>query len=778
MKAQNLKILQENKINVPPFIVVDKIEKIDLEFSNEEYFAVRSSFDVEDSADSSFAGQFDTYLNVNRKDVPNVAKQVMESASNKNVEEYVAARTEKNKEVNITAIKNDEMNQKYNIGTQIIVQEMVEAKISGVMFSANPIGILNEIVIVVGFGLGCDVVEDKADTTTYYYNKDDESFYYETTNDSPVLNEKELKELLENCSAITQIFGREMDVEFAIRNDEIFILQVRPITTLGEGNIILDNSNIVESYPGVSLPLTQSFVKDVYYRVFKSLLLRVTKDQKLVNSMDEILINMTDIANGRIYYRISNWYEILRLLPFSKRIIPMWQEMLGVNNKMVSVNEEKVHLRTKFVMTLALVSALIKTPKKMRELNTFFDKYIAKTEKDLDKLIEKNISSQEKMNQLLCMYESIFDVLVEKWDITLINDMYTFIFTALSGRKNRDMIANIKNLESMKPVEEINKLVFMAQNEGMMSERLHNAKIKYISIYGDRCLCELKLETRTYRTNPEMLDEYIKDRIQRNTKENKNIDDSENIDDSKNSDGADIQKEKNPSKNGFFIKRAKMGIANREISRLNRTRIFGLARKIFLTIGEELVKQEKIKEREDIFYLHISECQDLTSNMQMLKDRISDRVVEYKMYGELPAFSRLVFSGKIINKKIHNPQFDVLNKPNELIGTSASLGTPASLGRVVGEVLVIKEPNQNIDTRNKIIVTQMTDPGWVFLIENSAGIIAEKGSILSHTAIITRELGKPSIVNVKDATRILKSGDIVEMDTNSGKITVVDRIKK
>ena len=72
-------------------------------------------------------------------------------------------------------------------------------------------------------------------------------------------------------------------------------------------------------------------------------------------------------------------------------------------------------------------------------------------------------------------------------------------------------------------------------------------------------------------------------------------------------------------------------------------------------------------------------------------------------------------------------------------------------------------------------MAKTTDPGWVFLIKDSLGIIAEKGSILSHTAIITRELGKPSIVNVKDVTKLLKTGDKVEVDAYTGTITRLNK---
>ena len=79
-----------------------------------------------------------------------------------------------------------------------------------------------------------------------------------------------------------------------------------------------------------------------------------------------------------------------------------------------------------------------------------------------------------------------------------------------------------------------------------------------------------------------------------------------------------------------------------------------------------------------------------------------------------------------------------------------------------------------VDTKDKIIVTKMTDPGWVYLIVKAKGLISEKGSLLSHSAIISRELNKPSIVGVKNITNILKDGQIVELDANSGIIKIIE----
>ena len=71
----------------------------------------------------------------------------------------------------------------------------------------------------------------------------------------------------------------------------------------------------------------------------------------------------------------------------------------------------------------------------------------------------------------------------------------------------------------------------------------------------------------------------------------------------------------------------------------------------------------------------------------------------------------------------------------------------------------------------------MTDPGWVFLLATAKGIISEKGSLLSHTAIISRELKIPSIVGVNNLLNTIKSGDEIEMDGNTGIITIIKESK-
>ena len=730
MKSTNLQRLRENGFPVPAFAVYNRGEAIDLSFSRAERFAVRSTFEAEDSESRSYAGQFDTLLNVQRNDVPEAVRRVRESYD-AGARAYAQAHGVAVPEASAQA--------------PVIVQEMVPAELSGVLFTANPTGLLNEMVIVVGEGLGSAIVEDRADTTTYYYHRDDDIYYCERAGASPLLEEETLRRLLALGKNAEQLFDGPTDLEFAVSGGEVYLLQARPITTFsGEDPIVLDNSNIVESYPELTLPLSQSFVKDVYYRIFLALLKETTRNSPILADMDEDVRNMVDMVNGRVYYRISSWYGVLRLLPFSGYFIRMWQQMLGVQNKRVTASERRIPVRLKLTMAAALLRCLIDTPRRMDALGAFYEDYA----KGIDRRLRDALSSPgpDQIPALLSIYHDMQKDVIPRWHVTLINDMYAFIFTYLAGERSKQALADIRNLESMKPVRELQSLAELCRENGFNSEQYRTAKADFIRRYGDRCLGELKLETHTYRTHPELVDDFVRGRLQKPP--------------------AKPEPETAPAKrDSFLVRRAKLGIYNRERSRMNRTRLYGTARAIFRAVGVELARENRIDDAEDVFYLTMQELEDGAPGN--LRERIAQRKADYAMFAKLPAYSRLIFDGEIRSKRVQNAEFDLLNKPDVLTGVSASLGT------VVGEALVVLEPSVSLDTHDKILVTRSTDPGWVFLIENAKGIIAEKGSLLSHTAIITRELHKPSMVNVKDACKRIRTGDLVELNANDGTIRIM-----
>ena len=747
MKRKNLEILRDNGFNVPKFDVVEwknRDKEIDISKYKGKY-AIRSSSNLEDRKLNSFAGQFDTYLNVVPKKINKKVQACFNSINNKNVDDYL-----KKKKIKIKNIKMD-----------VIIQEMVNAKYSGIIFTSNPQGLLNETVIVVGKGLGNNIVEDKILTTTYYYNRTDKVYYYDGLID--YLNKELIEELITLSEKIKEVLGEYLDIEFAIKDNKIYILQARPITTIDTSNlVILDNSNIVESYPGISLPLTISFVHFVYSNIFKKEAYRLTKNKKLVEENNDNFNNMVASSSGRIYYKISSWYMLIKFLPFSKKIIPIWQDMLGVKNKTYDDTKIKLSFITKLKIYYNTFKELKNVSKNMDKLN---NKFI-----EVNDYFYTHFNDKLSNKQIIKLYSLIKDELLSSWDITLVNDLYSFIYTGLlkkrlnkkkyNEEKINDYISGITNIESLKPIK---SLIELAYNKDKLSKKEYKLLYdNYIFKYGDRNLEELKLESETFRTNNKLLDKKIKE--YRKDKNKLSIIYN------------DLNKEKDIKIKEDFItrfisKRAMQGIKNREISRLNRSRIYGMVRSMFLGISKNLVKEKRLRKKEDIFYLTIDEV--FNYKKYDLKKIVNTRKKEYKMFYALPSYSRLIFTNKEFDKNHKR-----INKIVKEIEKNILEGIPTSNGKVSGEALVIEDINKNYDVKDKILITKMTDPGWVFLLINSKGVIAEKGSILSHTAIISREIKIPSIVGVENATNVIKTGDYIEMDAYTGRIKILKRGKK
>lgn len=755
------RLQQEFKTN---FLQEDLTDLFDFQkhASSKQTYSVRSSANVEDDASASFAGQFSTRLFVEVDDLKDAVEETLLSLYQPAALSYYFENG-----FSLEAVQ-----------LHVILQDMIAGTLSGVYFTANPQGLLNEQLIVVGEGIGSGIVEDKVDTTMVTLHPDDHLSYFETSGASPILTEQQQVALEDMAKKITDIFGPRMDIEFTFSKDQLYVLQARPITKMPtEPIIILDNSNIVESYPGTTTPLTFSFIQEAYGSIFRGLAKRMLKDDtQTLQSFEPTFQNMIAQVNSRVYYQITNWYKLLQLLPFSKQIIPIWQDMLGVQTTDISATTVTISRFTRLKIMGRITKSFIQVPSSMKQLDADFER--------ISEQFEQTYTKEASFEELHHLFEQIKQQVLEQWDITLINDLYAFIYTGLlkkfrSPEEVQAEIAGIEQIESMKPVIELNKIIATIQNDQHSDYRNKISSLSlehaaafidtdshpitqeirlFIHQFGDRAPEELKLETATFRSRPSSLIQLIQQQLELP---------SSAI--STNSAAKTTSKSGNPLVN-WLKKQAMTGIKYRESSRLNRTRIYGMMRLLFITMGERLVQENRLEHSEDVFYLTLTELFDLAShrdlsNMQKdIKKRQHKRFVDQ----QLPAFSRLIFVESIFEKYPQN----INQQPVILTHRQDFQGIGCSKGIVQGQVLVV-EDIQAVNFReshDKIIVTKMTDPGWVYLLTQSKGIIAEKGSLLSHTAIISRELGIPSVVNVQQATQQLKTGEWVEINGQTGLI--------
>ena len=788
MKARHLEILQEKGFPVPKFILVSENEEADLSFSERDCFAVRSNFSTEDGGEHSFAGQFLTRLNVKREKVQEAVQEVFasyagsldykEKANRGRTEYYLKEQGKEEKQKNAERQENREKQESTEqkkaevLVETVLIQEMLFPEKSGVLFTKNPKGILSEMVVVLGQGLGDKVVEDQENVLTYHYFPG-ECLYQEGLDTGLALKEEELKTLFTLGERIEQLFQKPMDIEFAIEKGKVYILQAREITTLDMHLPvrILDNSNISESFPGICLPLSESFAVEMYSGIFTSLGRRFLG--KRVSSYEELFQRMVGGFSGRMYYEISSWYDILRLLPFSRKIIPVWQGMLGVSNEEISFSKKKPSFFLKCRIAFLFCYYFFVSQRKMKELDRFFqERYASYT---------KQVEDEEDVKALFSLFLKMKEDLLREWDITLMNDMVSFISTHLYGKKTAF------SLETMKPVRALSALKTVAGKHGLDSEEYRREKKSYISAYGDRIEGELKLETRTFRTNEELLDRWILDALETE----KAGQDCEEPSCSEKSSEAKPRK-------SFLYRLAESSCNNREISRLHRTRCFGLMRSIVDKIGEKTIGF-------DVYYLSLEELEEMLFSGKDFSLKIAREKELRKAYERLPVLSRVKLLGKVDRDPLAG-EIAVLNyesfkeKGNkEGIGRDTEEGkgeterkedgesTPrvffgrgVSKGIFRGEVLKIKRLQEIrvAEAKGKILLSYSTDPGWFPYLNMAEGLITERGSLLSHSAILARELEKPAVVNIPNIMEELHSGDIVEIDGDLGICSVIKQKEK
>jgi pyruvate,water dikinase len=763
---------------------------------NGEQLAVRSSAIGEDGSESSYAGQLASYLFVRHGDVEARVRDVWRSAGARRVATYEAARGSLS-DARIPAV---------------IVQRMVNADAAGVAFSADPVTGQRGIAIVAAVqGVGEALVQGSADADEWRVDRGGRIVDQRLSGATTVLEKDTVVRVAALARAAARCFGSPQDIEWAVENGRLSLLQSRPITSLRtlpdpDGALALwDNSNIVESYGGVTTPLTYSFARHAYEQVYRRFLLLLGVTPHVVEANADSLRRMIGLIRGRVYYNLVSWYRALALLPGYSLNRRFMEQMMGVRE---GIPDGLVPLptssRARSLLDVARAAwGLSREHARIRESVEAFHARI-----DHSLAAESAPLEEQRADELVAQYRRLEADLLARWDAPLLNDFFAMIHFGVlrtlarkwcadaDGTLPNDLVAGDRGMISAQPAQAIARMAAQVvqwpsvrralcggtetEALGALAEHpgLYREYSRYLERFGDRCAEELKLETRTLAEEPLPLLRAIGRAASAPARSTA----GEEVARIRAEAEARVARalRSHPIRRFVFaatLARARARMRDRENLRFERTRVFGRVRRIVIELGKRFAAQGLLDDARDVFYLEIHEvlgAVEGTATSLALRELAIARQREFDEYrGTRAPGARFGTRGMVHEGNTFTDESPNLNAPTESVDSRR--GTGCYPGIVRGLARVVRDPREAMLLPGEVLVAEHTDPGWVMLFPAAAGLLVERGSLLSHSAIVSRELGIASIVGVPGLTGWLRTGDLVELDGRSGTVRLIAR---
>ncbi|MDE7264088.1 MAG: hypothetical protein K2N64_05460 [Anaeroplasmataceae bacterium] len=710
-----------------------------------QLYAVRSSAIDEDSLKHSFAGIHATKLNVRKEMVFDAIFEVYQSAFSD-----LAIKYRKANQLSTEQIK-----------MAVIVQKMVQnPEYSGVIYTMNPqTNDPDEMMISIVEGLGEELVSGRKDSKDYFLSAN------HIKGDTSFLSIKILKRLENLANQLQKKYDAFLDIEFAVQRNRVYFLQARPIVPYAdlhpsERLLLIDNSNLIESYYGTTSYLTRSFAKSIYQGVYTKTLEAGHVRRKIIDSLEDSLKNMLFEYEGKLYYNLNSWYHLTSIFPMKSSTAYM-EQMMGVSSGTTQHKRVKLNWLDMVKLGICFIHRL----RKMEQYSVLFIKKFNEVV-----FPYYGHALEGTTEELMELYHRIEQEILSDFATPILNDCAVMFYNGRLSKKIKKKYENYYaeilsacisfsgTMESALVCEEFNHIVNLIKSDASLFsdfsclsplelyKKYHTSNTEisqliqsYLLHFGSRVMNELKLETITMIEDPTLLYKQIKEGL-----------------------AAPLKKE--PSKPDGVIpkelrrlaEKTRYYVVNRERLRLKRTYIFSLVRNIFLAIGRNWEKEDKIDEITDIFYLTKEEIFESVPN---LKELIFKRKKEMREFEAKPYYYRISFY----------PQRVVPVERRSISNELKGLSTGKTIVR--GRVSIMNEATDPF-TPGDIIVTSRTDPGWISLFPLAKGLIVEHGSMLSHSFVVAREMGLPAIVGIPEITSLLHNGDIITLDSVSGVVHI------
>lgn len=758
-KAYNISLLKKIGLCVPDGFVISFSE----DFNEEKFMraveqiggfpvAARSSGQIEDLEGASFAGLYETYLNIqNMSELSRAIQKCKESLKANRVSQYI-----RDKKMNITSSELEE-------SFFIFVQKMVDAKYAGVLFSTDPIsGKEEELYIECCHGLGEKLVSGEVDPTKYkvnYFTK--KIVEHMTGGEKVVLSQKYLVELVDYTLKSCEYFKMPQDIEWAIDGeDKLWILQSRPITSFVWRNDFGELTNADLKDGGVSSQVCTPLMFSLYEYCMDHSLPEYFRAIRLLSK--NITFKATYHFYGRVYWSSGAVKKLLLNMPGFNEL--QFDRDLGIfkdyGDKGPLVTKLSLKSLYSGLKALFFISREFKACLKMIE--DFSNKF---------EILDESYNHLTKMNhfeELINNYyipteTSYFRVIYNNSNCQSLFKDYLKDLSKKIGIEIDcvNLMSNLGNVGHMKIATDLAHLKDISLKFGLESREYEKGRESFLKIHyhhGDR---ELDLLTPRWGEVPFRVDELVAQSSFKFESSDKKFKlEVEKV----------LSKLSSKREKKKFLSKLNMMrdfLEHREKMRAYSTRAYFLVRKCILSISKEWLSLGLIRTEADIFFLHFNEI------IQVIKKINTNKNLDIYTEYEIDLRKKFYETYKLAqtpNDFGHKRARESFAREDEftLVGIGCSKGIYKGIARVI---LNIEETHEL--RPGEILVTKFTDPGWTPVLGRVGAVVTEVGGILSHAAVISREYNIAAVLNCTNATKKIRTGDMVVVNGDEGVVSIL-----
>ena len=761
-KAKGLDLLLRHEFNVPKGFVITDIDKIDEDAVYQAFDAlgatkvsVRSSASNEDQAAASNAGQYETFLFVDRKHLIESVRKCVASLDAQRVKGYAEH----------FDLRRGTMN--------IVVQQMIDSDKAGVLFTASPTN-GSALLIEAVSGQGENLVSGQVTAHRYEISRKN---YRPCADD--LLDENEIRRLYDIGKQIRTTFGEEKDIEWAIYNGNLYLLQMRPITTeiidIEEfdrdedlSGHLFTKRNVGEMMPGAVTPLTLSTaVKAIDYGMRYMLY----KAGAYASPDEEAPLKLISSFSGHLFFDMNLLYNMNAKVGMADPQ-SMNLSIMGEYHDYPPIEAPFANPITRGINTVKFFRYVLSGHSAMKS----FDELLTRVHfedtnsyRKLYKSIDANIALLDE--SLIYHYAS------SSYSGSASSTLYMMLDKYFPDKKQYQsflshLLSNIPNIESADILLRLQELARMIKQQEPKAKDFTADELlafinshddirapyqEFLRLHGHRCIKEAELRNKPWRDNQESLMNYLLSIV----RSPMNL--------TQKQDSIDFRKEfsfihKPLLKRSAiaFAKRARQAVVDREYTKSRLIEIIDLFKTQYARLAELLVKDGLLPETDLIYFLTHTEIGQLISGDATLLPLAIRRRKAHAIQEELS------FDDTYIGKPVPDV-FDV-EETNGVLK-----GVPVSNGECEGIVHIVHSADDaNSLKKGEIMVARFTDIGWSPYYSIVNGLITEIGSSLSHGAVVAREYDLPAIVNVKGATKLLKNGDHIRMNASKGTVSILN----